>query len=100
MPKIFEYFGFIFYFYSNEHEPIHVHVIHGARESIFDLIMMNGELASINIREKRGAEPLPEKDKRTAEMFIHKYYKNIIDKWVKFFVLKQTIHSTNIKKKL
>ncbi|MDE6341047.1 MAG: DUF4160 domain-containing protein, partial [Muribaculaceae bacterium] len=25
MPKIFEYFGLIFYFYSNEHEPIHVH---------------------------------------------------------------------------
>lgn len=24
MPKIFEYFGFIFYFFSNEHEPIHV----------------------------------------------------------------------------
>lgn len=37
MPKIFEYFGFIFYFYSNEHEPIHVHVMHGAKESIFDL---------------------------------------------------------------
>ena len=31
MPKIFEYFGFIFYFYSNVHEPIHVHVMHGAR---------------------------------------------------------------------
>lgn len=31
MPKIFEYFGFIFYFYSNEHEPIHVHVLHGGR---------------------------------------------------------------------
>ena len=29
MPKIFEYFGFIFFFYSNEHEPIHVHVTHG-----------------------------------------------------------------------
>ena len=29
MPKIFEYFGFIFFFYSNEHEPIHVHVLHG-----------------------------------------------------------------------
>ena len=22
MPKIYEYFGFIFYFYSNEHEPV------------------------------------------------------------------------------
>ena len=31
MPKIFEYFGFIFYFYSNEHEPIHVHVMHGGK---------------------------------------------------------------------
>ena len=50
MPKIFEYFGFIFYFYSNEHEPIHVHVLHGGRESIFDLIMMNGSLAEICVR--------------------------------------------------
>jgi len=100
MPKIFEYFGFIFYFYSNEHEPIHVHVLHGDKESVFDLIMMNGELAEIRIREKRGAESLSEKDKRTAEAFIHKYYKNIIDKWVKFFVLKQSVRCTNIKKKL
>ena len=25
MPSIFEYLGIILYFYSNEHEPIHVH---------------------------------------------------------------------------
>lgn len=100
MPKIFEYFGFIFYFFSNEHEPIHVHVLHGGKESIFDLIMMDGELVEIQIREKKGAESLSEKEKRTAEAFIRKYYKNIIDKWVKFFVLKQSVRSTNIKKKL
>ena len=28
------------------------------------------------------------------------YMKNIIEKWVKFFVLKQSVRSTNIKKKL
>ena len=100
MPKIFEYFGFIFYFYSNEHEPIHVHVMHGAKESVFDLIIMNGVLCEVRVREKRGAEPLSDKDKRIVEGFIHKYYKNIIDKWVKFFVLKQAIRSTNIKKKI
>jgi len=100
MPKIFEYFGFIFYFYSNEHEPIHVHVIHGGKESIFDLILMNGMLVDIQVREKKGSEPLPDKDKRTAVDFIQKYHKNIIDKWVKFFVLKQSIRSTSIKKKL
>lgn len=100
MPKIFEYFGFIFYFYSNEHEPIHVHVMHGAKESIFELIMMNGKLVELHIREKKGVEPLPEKDKRTAMAFIHKYHQNIIDKWIKFFVLKQAIRSTNIKKRI
>ena len=100
MPKIFEYFGFIFYFFSNEHEPIHVHVLHGDKESIFDLIMMDGELADIQVREKKGADPLPEKDKRTAEEFIRKYHKNIIQKWVKFFVLKQSIRSTRINKQL
>ena len=39
MPKIFEYFGFIFYFYSNEHEPIHVHVMHGARERVSSTLL-------------------------------------------------------------
>ncbi|WP_219624880.1 DUF4160 domain-containing protein, partial [Vibrio parahaemolyticus] len=25
MPKIYEYLGIILFFYSNEHEPIHIH---------------------------------------------------------------------------
>lgn len=100
MPKIFEYFGFIFYFYSNEHEPIHVHVMHSETESIFELIMMDGQLERLNVRNKKGVIPLSNKDMRTAEDFIRKYYQNIIDKWVKFFVLKRSIRSTVIKKKL
>ena len=100
MPKIFEYFGFIFYFYSNEHEPIHVHVIHGDQESVFDLIMMDGVLVKINIRTKKGVEALSDKDNRIAMAFIQKYHKNIIEKWIKFFVLKQKVRCTNIKKKL
>ena len=100
MPKIFEYFGFIFFFYSNEHEPIHVHVIHNGCQSIFELIMMDGELVEIRVREKAGEDPLPNKDKKTAEAFIRKYSKNIIQKWVKFFVMKQAVKSTNIKTKI
>ncbi len=26
MPEIFRFFGFSFFFYSREHEPIHIHV--------------------------------------------------------------------------
>lgn len=100
MPKIFEYFGFIFYFYSNEHEPIHVHVQHGGKESIFELIMMDGKLVEIRVREKQGMQPLSGKEKSTASEFIEKYHKNIIEKWVKFFVLKKAVRSTSITKKL
>ena len=100
MPKIFEYFGFIFFFYSNEHEPIHVHVTHGGCQSIFELIMQNGELVEIRIREKDSEEPLSGKDKKVAEAFIWKYQKSIIAKWVRFFVMKQAVRSTNIKTRL
>ncbi len=100
MPKIFEYFGFVFYFYSNEHEPIHVHVKHSGKESIFDLIIEDGELTEIKVREKQGCEPLNTKDKSTAIEFINKYHSNIVQKWVNFFVLKKQIKSTNIKTKI
>lgn len=45
-------------------------------------------------------QPLSEQDKATAREFIAKYHKNIIDKWVKFFVMKQRIRSTIIKKRI
>ena len=37
MPKVFEIDGFRFFFYSNDHEPVHVHVRHGGGEAVFDV---------------------------------------------------------------
>lgn len=37
MPKVFEKDGYKFFFYSNEHRPIHVHVRHGDGEAVFDV---------------------------------------------------------------
>ncbi len=37
MPKVFEQDGYRFFFYSNEHRPIHVHVRHGDGEAVFDV---------------------------------------------------------------
>jgi len=37
MPVIFEKFGYRFFFYSNEHRPIHVHVRRGGGEAVFDV---------------------------------------------------------------
>ena len=70
MPKIFEYFGFIFLFYSNEHEPIHVHVMKDGHEAIFEIILENGELVEIHKRNSNKIPPLSEKDISTAEAFL------------------------------
>ncbi|MBR1881567.1 MAG: DUF4160 domain-containing protein [Muribaculaceae bacterium] len=37
MPEIFRFFGFSFFFYSREHEPIHIHVEGNGGYAIFDL---------------------------------------------------------------
>lgn len=100
MPKIYEYFGFIFFFFSNEHEPIHVHVMKSGFQTVFELILMDGELQEIRTRSEAGYPLLNEKDEATAEEFIRAYYKNIVEKWMNFFVLKKRVRCTQITKKI
>jgi len=35
MPTLFIFFGFRFMFYSNEHEPMHIHVVKGKQNAKF-----------------------------------------------------------------
>lgn len=46
------------------------------------------------------SNPLSSKDDKTARLFIEKYWQNIIDKWVNFFVYKKRVRCTDIKTKL
>ena len=71
MPKIYEYFGFIFYFWSNEHEPIHVHVKKGGRESVYEIILENGKLSKINRRKDK---------KQNTNKYRHRAYVTNIDR--------------------
>ena len=100
MPKIYEYFGFIFFFFSNEHEPIHVHVIKGGCQTVFELVLMDGELVELKLRSEHGYKPLDDKDINAAEDFIRAYYRNIVEKWKNFFVLKKKVRCTLITKKV
>ena len=78
MPKIFEYFGLIFLFYSNEHEPIHVHVMKNGQETVFEILLQGGELSELRIRNSNKMPSLSDKDQAIAEAFVRKYYKNIV----------------------
>ena len=72
MPTIFQKDGFRFFFYTNEHRPIHVHVRRGGGEAVFNLE------AGVELRESKGLK-LPELAK--AEKLAEENIKLIIDQW-------------------
>ena len=77
MPKLYEYFGIVFYFYANEHLPIHVHAKYENSETIFELIYENGELTDVKQRLS-GSCPLKsvKKQRNLFERIIKKLPKN------------------------
>ena len=47
MPKLYEYFGLTVMFYSNEHDPVHVHGKCHGRESRADIVLVNGVVQEV-----------------------------------------------------
>lgn len=73
MPTIFEKDGYKFFFYSNEHLPIHIHVRYAGGEAVFDIEdkVELRESQNMKISELRKAEKLAIEHKR---MFQEKWY--------------------------
>lgn len=83
MPVLFIFFGLRFLFYSNEHEPIHIHVVKGSgkvKEYAKYLV-----LPDIVLIENKG---LKSNELKLAEMVIEENREIIIEKWNEFFTKK------------
>jgi hypothetical protein len=98
MPKIYEYFGLIFLFYSNDHLPIHVHVKSDERESKFVLKYEGGKL--FDVIQVNSKTPLSERQTRNSIKFIKKYHKQITEKWYDFFVLHKSLKCRKVNTKI
>jgi hypothetical protein len=100
MPKIFEYFGILIFFYSNEHEPIHVHAKKGEFESKAEFYIVNGEISEIKISNISGTRPLKGIDLKDFEVFLEKYADKIVEKWINYFVYHKDVEFEKITKRL
>lgn len=72
MPKIFEEDGYRFFFYSNEHRPIHVHVRRGGGEAVFEVER------GVELRESQG---LKVAELSKAEQLANEHRQLIIQRW-------------------
>lgn len=100
MPKVLEYFGMIFYFYSNEHLPIHIHVSYNEYESVFEIFFEDGSLKEVRLRKSSGQGPLPTVQLKEAQKVVEHYAQDIVNKWTDFFVLKKKVKSLKITRRL
>jgi hypothetical protein len=72
MPIIFEKDGYKFFFYSNEHDPVHVHVRHGGGEAVFEVE------TAVELRESQGMKML---ELRKALKLVRENRDLILEKW-------------------
>ena len=75
MPILYYYLGLRFFFYANDHEPIHVHVSNGDYEARF-------KINPIELIENKG---LKKRELKIAEMAIEENKEVIIARWNEFF---------------
>ena len=75
MPTILEKDGYRFFFYSNDHRPIHVHVRYGGGEAVFNVEneVELRESQGLKLRELSKAEKLAEENKRLIIKKWHEY---------------------------
>ena len=100
MPKIFEYLGVLIFFYSNEHEPIHVHGKYNGLESKAEFYIVDGEIVEIKIKLVKGRRPLTGSNLKDFEVFLEKYADKIVEKWVDYFIYHKNIEFEKINTRI
>ena len=100
MPKIFEYLGILIFFYSNEHEPIHVHGKNDGYESKAEFYIVDGKIVEIKIKLVKGSTPLTGSKLRDFDEFLEKYADKIVEKWIDYFVYHKNIEFERINTRI
>lgn len=75
MPTLFRLFGFIFKFYSNEHEPIHIHVEKAGSSAKYSI-------APVELVVNNGFKPA---ELKLIESIIEENQEVIAEHWNKYF---------------
>ena len=100
MPKLYEYLGIVVLFYSNEHEPVHVHGRRQGRESRAELILENGQVVEVIYSAVRGRRPLNTSELRDFPTLVDHYADEIVQKWIDDFVLHKPIEPKKITQRI
>jgi hypothetical protein len=100
MPKLYEYFGLVVLFYSNEHEPVHVHGLYQGRECRADFRIVDGRVVEVKFQSVKGRRPLERTQLNDFKLLVDHYADDIVRKWVDYFVMHKSIEPERIDRRL
>lgn len=100
MPKLYEYLGITIFFYSNEHEPVHVHGRHGSKESKIEIEIKSGQIVGIRLLKVAGKPPLGSVQAKDFKKLVQVLGDEIVQSWVNYFVYHKKIVAKKIAGKL
>ena len=100
MPKLYEYLGIIIFFYSNEHDPVHVHARCQGRESKAELVIQNGTVVDIVYSSVKGRRSLTPTEMKDFKVLTEHRAEEIVQKWIDYFVLHRQIVPQTITKRI
>ena len=100
MPKLYEYLGIVIFFYSNEHDPVHVHGRYQGKESRAQIVTQNGIITGIELAGVKGKQPLPTTQLSDFKALVERFADIIVQKWVDYFVYNQRITAEKITRRI
>ncbi|MDQ7016556.1 MAG: DUF4160 domain-containing protein [Gammaproteobacteria bacterium] len=87
-------------FYSNEHEPIHVHGKYQGNESKAEILIENGEIKEVRVKAVKGRKPLKLNELNDFKKFVEVYASEIVQKWIDYFVLHKQVDCEEIQRRI
>jgi hypothetical protein len=100
MPKLYEYYGLVVFFYTNEHQPIHVHGEFQNGHARAEIFLREGKIVRIVFSNVSGKHPLPENKMKDFKTLVKAKADDIVRRWIEYFVFKKHNRPEFITRKL
>jgi len=102
MPKLYIYLGIAIFFYSNEHEPIHIHggCANNSRLCKAEIITSNGKVSSIKFKNLAGNKGLSPDELANFQEFVNAKAAEIVEKWAEAFLWHKNLKCQVITQKV
>lgn len=98
MPVIYEYLGIVISFWSNEHQPVHVHATYGDAIVKISFYVDDGRITTIRYKEEKGT--FNKAKLHQLKEFISVYKYAILYAWEQKFIENVQVKKIVITKKI